>query len=321
MVNQTELTRAVDQVSWLREVASQGLIFSTLTTELAALQDHLPRHARTPVTLPGITATQRDRLLHLFDRVKQHESLPDLTPGDWELVITQLGSADAQVRMNLAAPVFNAALASQDQSPARLRATWELLASPAGLLFHIDEPQNQGCVVRATAVTGLAMLLYADRQGPAFLPAKAAVHQLSELAVVGLLWEQDCRGFVNRLGWVQLFGAYTVLLNELSHREVMTRGEQVLLMGAYLTAYRRLRGPLIMGEAEEGADYLIRMIGRHPLYQRFFLRELREWQLALARLQPQQTGDWNRLFNYRRLMQGLLLHPNLPAKIAQQILD
>lgn len=319
-MNQAELKEALTQVTWLREAASQGLLFPTLATELSALQASLPIHSRTPVQLPGVTTAERAHLTSLFAQANRKSWLSNMTTADWELVVAQLGSGDPKIRLDMAVPIFNAAVAGQRQSESRLTYAWGTMASEEGLFAHVDEPKNQACVVRATAVTGLAMMLYADRKGQSYLMDRD-VTRLIDQVILGLLWERDHRGYVNHLGWVQIFGEYTLLLNELNHRQYVTRGEKVLLMAAYLTAYRRLRGPLIMGESEEGADYLVRMLVSHPLYRRFFIRFLREWQGELTQLRPKNKGDWDRVFNYRRLMQGMLMHPELPEKVAHQITE
>lgn len=319
-MNQTEYQRALDQVTWLREAVSQGLLFPTLPDELAALYFSLPRHPRTPVTLPTITAEEQIQLGMLAHRSEHQEEPLTVTGADWTLAINQLNNEVPRIRFDRAAQVFNAALAGPSLNKADLLLAWDHFARPAMLLSHVDEARNRASVTRSATVTALAVLLYADRTGRDFLDQQR-VSALVNLVSLGLLWERDHRGFVNQLGWIQLFGEYTLLLNELSQRPELRRGSKVFTMGAYLTGYRFLKAPLTMGEADEGADYLVRQLVGHSLYRRFFLRFLREWQLDLVRLRPRTSGEWDRVFNYRRLMQGLLMHPELPAKVGHQITD
>lgn len=74
-----------------------------------------------------------------------------------------------------------------------------------------------------------------------------------------------------------------------------------------------------MGEADEGADFLIEMMNQHPVYRRYFMVFLRDWQRDLQQERPQSEQGWHQVFNYRRLMQALLMSADLPEIIARQI--
>lgn len=316
-MKETDLAPKLEMIKALHRQAKEGKTFKDLAPRLASFQRGLQRHRRTIVSLPAITETGQAILEQLVSNLK-NDQLTELSDTQLELLLTQLANEDPAVRFGEATLLFNGALANDLLTKDQLRHAINTLKKWEILFDHIEEPINKGAVRRVSAVTGLASLLYADRAGYFFV-TKADLSDLIDRVALGMLWEHDNRGYVNRLGWIQLFGEYTVLVGELCRRRELVRGEKVFLMATYLVAYRQLKAPLIMGEADEGADFLIEMMNQHPVYRRYFMVFLRDWQRDLQQERPQSEQGWHQVFNYRRLMQALLMSADLPEIIARQI--
>lgn len=312
-----DLTFHLARVRSIHNKAAAGQTFKDLADQLKKLQSTLPRRRREPVSLPHLIEGGRNTLTQL-QYLLRTDQLTEISDTQLELILTQLANEDPFIRFDKATMLFNDALANNILTKDQLHHSFNYLKRPEALLDHIEEPVNKAAVRRVASVTGLASLLYADRAG-AFFITDDEVNALIDLVVVGLLWEHDNRGFVNRLGWVQLFGEYTILFGELCRRSKLVRGQKVLLMATYLVAYQQLNTPLIMGEADEGADFLIGMMNQHPVYRRYFMVFLRDWQERLQNKHPRDEHSWHKVFNYRRLMQSLLMSADLPEIAARQI--
>ena len=61
-------------------------------------------------------------------------------------------------------------------------------------------------------------------------------------------------------------------------------------------------------------------MNQHQVYRRYFLLALRNWRLRLRAGRPQNAGNWHQIFNYRRLMQCLLMVNDLPEQNGKVIL-
>ena len=74
-----------------------------------------------------------------------------------------------------------------------------------------------------------------------------------------------------------------------------------------------------MGENEDVANFLLKLFQQHQLYQDFFIEQLKVWRSELNSFNPYSKVQWVQLFNYRHLMQSLIIDGNLPEKVMKAI--
>lgn len=307
------------QVRELRHATAKGQIFKQLDRLAGDLVEQVPRHPRTPLATLEDDAAFYDELRAMFKKL-QDDELDQISDVLLLSLLDHFKADDPDIRLNGCLMIFNALLANDLLTNEQLCLSFHYLAQNDILLDHIDEPKNRGVFGRATALSALASLLYADRAGYFFLQAYE-VDRLADLVAMILVLEKDTRGFVGDQGWAHIYAELANVLGELAQREELVRGDKVCLMALLLANYSRLTTPLIMGENEQIADFLVNLMNQHQVYRRYFLLALRNWRNRLRESRPQSTGNWHQIFNYRRLMQCLLMVNDLPEQIGKVILE
>ena len=307
------------QVRELRHATAKGQIFKQLDRLAGDLVEQAPRHPRTPLATLEDDAAFYDELRAMFKKL-QDDELDQISDVLLLSLLDHFKADDPDIRLNGCLMIFNALLANDLLTNEQLCLSFHYLAQNDILLDHIDEPKNRGVFGRATALSALASLLYADRAGYFFLQAYE-VDRLADLVAMILVLEKDTRGFVGDQGWAHIYAELANVLGELAQREELVRGDKVCLMALLLANYSRLTTPLIMGENEQIADFLVNLMNQHQVYRRYFLLALRNWRNRLRESRPQSTGNWHQIFNYRRLMQCLLMVNDLPEQIGKVILE
>lgn len=318
-MDEEQIKHLNQQVRELRHATANGQIFKQLDRLAGDLIEQTPRHPRTPIATVEDDAAFYDELRQMYKKLQDDQL--DQVSDVWLLsLLDHFKVDDPAIRLNGCLMIFNALLANDLLTNDQLRLSFHYLAQNDILLAHIDEPKNRAVFGRATALSALASLLYADRAGYFFLQ-EYEVDRLVDLVSIILVMEKDTRGFVGEQGWAHMYAELVNVLGELSQREELVRGDKVSLMALLLANYSRLTTPLIMGENEQLADYLVNLMNQHQVYRRYFLLALRNWRLRLQAGRPQNAGNWHQIFNYRRLMQCLLMVNDLPEQIGKVILE
>lgn len=194
------------------------------------------------------------------------------------------------------------------------------LSQPKYFYSHLQEKQSSGVFGRSLALVILRYLFYAARQQSRPIDLNTTRRLMNRL-VVAMLAEKDPRGFVDRTGWVQVFAGYAGLATELCADERLNRGDKLFLLAGFLVGYQHMAGALTMGEPDEGAIFIAQLVKTHPVYGQYFINDLKRWRAQMQKLNANQAATWHRVFNYRHLLQALLMDGDLPEKVASAIMD
>ena len=294
-----------------------GRVFTDILPGIDDMIEHAPRQRRTSVNIPEVHPDFVDELVAMTNELPHQ--VPMISDDFIEEFLYACGSDDRIVRHHLL--LFLAALLdAEDSDEDVLHQLYVGLSSPSLMTAHITEPHNRAICGRTMSLMCLRMLLYADRNGRFFLSDTDATGLVVKLAMVGLL-ERDNRGMNDEHGWLHAFSAMPDLADELCQHNELVRGDKVLLLAIMVESYRLLDEPLAMGENDDLAEMILDLMSQHELYQDFFMAQLKNWQADLDAQPPMRERDWHHLFNYRRLMQSLMLDRRLPDEIGRQIWD
>lgn len=295
-----------------------GKIFSAAVDKIDSLIMQARRYRRTSINLPQydpsafhyfadfVNHIQNGQHIfiddHFINMVIRNAAVPNLEIRRMILLATQVGLENN--------------LFSKDQ----LHHLFSYFSQQEVLLKHIGEPKNQGSYLRAMALNILRMILIADQSGYFFVTADE-LHELVDTIAIIPIYEKDTRGFVDHVGWVHIFSALAGLYAELSDHDELVRGDKIFLMAVLIESYKLIETPLAMGENEDIADFLAGLFNQHKLYQEFFILQLQKWRSGIKSFDSFSKSGWNRIFNYRRLMQSLVMDEEVPDKITKEILN
>lgn len=304
------------QLGQLHNDVIAGKAFHSIVDRLGAIIDNEASLPRTKVTLPRIPTSFRHELLNLVGDGGQQ----GLVPVDNRFIkhlLDALQSTNRELRERAAFTALNGLLGQRLLTDEQLQMVIDHVTDNQILYDHILEPANRAVFGRSTALAGMAMLLYGDRHDYLRL-TKDEVYQIMNKSLLVTALERDTRGFVKKAGWAHTFVQIANIDNELIQRDDLLRGDKLFLMATLLERYRRVYTPLIMGETESIVTFTVNLLNLHPIYQRFLLYELEQWQNALtAHLDSER--DWTRVFNYRRLMQALAMDSSLPENVRKYL--
>ncbi len=303
---------------FLHQQVAAGELYYDLGPRLLKLAEKTRGQKKAPFTEPPVSALF---MVEVHLRLTGPKNGPQ-PPFDDEFLTSLLEasqSADPPIR-NQVLNLVNWANDQQILTKEQLQWLVIHLSQPKYLYYHLGERRSAGLFARTNALTILRYALYASRRQAALVPTTTLQRLIPRLATI-LLAERDFRGFVEGNGWGQTMAILPGVINELCADERLTRGDKLFLMGCLLVAYRRVGAPLTMGEPDECAILLCQLVKRHPLYARYFIRELTNWRKELDQLNTSKTATWHRVFNYRHLMQAMLLDAGLPNTVASAIMD
>lgn len=293
-----------------------GKAFTEVLPEIDELILSRPRHARSKVTLPTIDTHFRHQLDRMLKRAqqKQVKDIDDQFLDEFiQALATDRGDLREEMLMLLSSLLEN----NQIGKPA-LKKMIHALIKPELLMGHILEPPNKAAFGRTLSLGMLRLILYGDRAGYFFLNSDEVQKVVDQVGLYAIL-ERDPRGFVNGSGWVHAFSALPSLGNELCSHNELVRGDKIFLQAVIVESYRFMPQVLSMGENEEVGSFLLSLMGQHQLYQQFFKAQLKRWRADLDSDEPASRQSWSRIFNYRHLMQSMLLDGRLPQDIVKQI--
>lgn len=283
--------------------------------ELILARPHRPRAAVTPVKVSAHFQHELDHYLKLAKNKKVDGLDEQFMTALLQVLGTDRGDLREEIMMLLSSLLEDEQIEKDD-----LKRLFHYLVRPEMIYSHILEPRNKAVFGRTLALGMLRLILYGDRAGYFFLTSEDVQSVVDAIGLYAVL-ERDPRGFVNGSGWAHAFSVLPSLGDELCHHNELVRGDKIFLQAVIVESYRLMPNVLSMGENEEMGAFLLSLMGQHNLYQRFFKAQLSRWKSDLNNDDPASSEAWSRIFNYRHLMQSMLLDGRLPQDIVKQIVD
>ncbi|WP_125704559.1 DUF2785 domain-containing protein [Lacticaseibacillus daqingensis] len=318
-----EITQVRGQVAALRQDLLAGKVFAKLPAALAALRAAAPRQAATPVILPSDDIRALARIQTISLRVKKAK-LASVSDEELDFLLTHLTSRNPAVRDKGVFFLLSDLFQADAFTPTQVRMLFTQLQAPDLLFNHILEPQSAALFGRSFAVMLLSGLVYADMNRYHLL-TQADYQALLINLVTYILLERDGRGYVQDAGWGHAYTHIANLADELTQVPLLTRGEKVFLMAAVFEGWQHCDDPLVFGEDQRVAGYLVNLAVKHPLFAQAQVMCLTAWQSRLKDVRPQENlAFWNRWYNRSRLLEALLMRGDLPKLVVdylQKIID
>ncbi|EEU30033.1 hypothetical protein HMPREF0501_01038 [Limosilactobacillus coleohominis 101-4-CHN] len=300
----------------LHQQLVSGEIYLDAIPKIDSLIENVKHESRTPVEIAEPEHHDQQILTNFVSDVQagQHPQV------DAELinVILKFANAKSVTFRRMILVTVESALENNLISTEQLKTLFHHFSQPDILLAHIDQATNQAAFGRSIAVNILRLILIADRSGYFFLTQDDISSFLNVVGLMAIL-ERDTRGFVEGVGWVHLFTGMANLNNELAEHDELVRGDKIFLMATLVEGYKKIEHSFSMGENEDVANFLLKLFQQHQLYQDFFIEQLKVWRSELNSFNPYSKVLWVQLFNYRHLMQSLIIDGNLPEKVMKAI--
>lgn len=305
-----------DELAFVHQQLTAGQVYFDAIGQIDQLIDDAKRETRTKVELPQ-TERRFVKEISTFIGEVQEGSHPHVDDELVAIIIRYSTVSEMMVR-RLILVAIETALENNLISTDQLKILFRHFSQPEILMAHIAEPTNKAAFGRSLAVNILRLILIADRSGYFFLTQDEITEFLNTVGMLPI-YEKDTRGFVSEVGWVHLFTGIANLASELAEHDELVRGDKIFLLATLIEGYKKIETSFVMGEDEDIANFLLKLFQQHQLYQDFFIEQVKEWRKELNNFNPYSKVQWVRLFNYRHLMQSLILDGNLPEKVMQAI--
>lgn len=312
--NNIEKTRLL--LTDLHRRLMDGQIYLEAINEVDALIGQAERKQRTPVVIEESVHEERQLFSNFVNDVQQghHVKMSNRLIN----AIIKNATTDSITLRRIILMTLEMGLEQNLIATDQLTTLFRHFSQPHILLSHIDEPNNKAAYGRSIAVNIIRLILIADRSGYFFL-TEDDLDQFLNTAGMLPIFEKDSRGFVAHVGWVHMYTGIANLFSELCEHDELVRGDKIFLLATLIEGYKSIDTSFDMGENEDIASFLIKLFDQHRLYQDFFVEEVEHWRKEISQFNPYSKEQWVRLFNYRRLMQSLIMDGNLPAKVMKAI--
>ena len=311
-----DITKTMLMLSDIHRRLMDGQVYLEAINEVDTLIHNAERKQRTPVEVAQPEYEVRTLFGDFVDNVQQghHVKMSDqLITG-----IIENSTTDSMAFRRMLLVTLELGLENNLITTEQLTTLFRHFSQPQVMLSHIDEPTNKAAYGRSIAVNIIRLMLIADRSGYFFLTQDDLDKFLNTVGMLPVL-EKDSRGFVSHVGWVHMYTGIANLYSELCEHDELVRGNKIFLLSTLVEGYKSIDTPLDMGENEDVASFLIKLFDQHRLYQEFFVKEVEIWRTEINHFSIFSKEQWVRLFNYRRLMQSLIMDGNLPAKVMKAI--
>ena len=301
----------------IRARVHRGELFDSMGVEIGRLLDQFDWDAPTPVMqLDEMTTMQLHARVADWQKALMMGETVTLTDQDVLDMMTGLRQVDPALRDKGIFFFISDGLQANIFSDHQIVLMVRYLLQDSVMFSHITEHENDGVFLRSFAVFIISLLNYANRQQPVDLFSKDLHETIIANLATYIALEHDTRGFVAEKGWAHTFLHIGNLLDDLSHDSSVARADKVFLLTVLIERIKRLETPLVMGENRRLEGYIVSLINMNKLYQDYFLKQLKQWRQEMTRqMRPEVEGDWHRLYNQQRLLQGLLLREKLPKDI------
>lgn len=319
----TQLQSVAQAVRALREQLLAGQLFQQLPAALDHLMASVAVEPATPVALPDDDLAALAKMHTIRQRVKK-TATPSVSDDELTFLVAHLASRSPAVRDKGAFFLLSDLFQMDAFTAAQVSWLFNTLKQPDILFAHIMEPQNDAVFQRSFAVMLLSGLVYADQNRYHALSSKQYSGLLQRLCVYVLL-ERDGRGYVDGGGWAHAYTHIGNLADELTQVTGLARGEKIFLMASILAGWQRMTVPLVYGEDQRIAAYLVNLAVKHQFYADSLVMCLTAWQTRLHDVRPQENINfWNAWYNRSRLLEALLMRGDLPKVVVdylQKIID
>lgn len=319
MANQIDEIKT--QVIELRERIHTGELFDSLGPVAGKILDGLEFNVATPVT----QVSGKDELLLLarVDQFNQHlaeQTVNELTENDIKVLLAGLKQTNPQIRDQ---GVFMALMQGIQQDAFSLvqeqMMVRELLKDEV-LFSHINELENDGIFQRSFAIFLLALLIYSGRRKHIKLMNHDQWNELIEKIGIYIVLERDTRGYVADKGWAHAFTHLGNLLDEINVNAQVDRADKIFLETLLVERVKRVKTPLVMGEVERIARYIVNLAKINDLYLQYILRQLKQWRPELMRqMQAENYDSWTQHYNQTHLLAAILLQKDLPPLLYEYL--
>lgn len=317
-MNDVAIDAAAMALANLHDQARRGDLFGKLGEEVGKVVASVPQRKRTRVVLPRVSTGYKKEIERLAKRVGK-QPLPGISDDFLQQMLTAFQVRNWDVRARWTYYVWSTMLATGVLTDSQIQISLQWALSPEHLYSHVLEPDNNAVFTRAMALAMIVLFLYTNARQIITLPDDN-VRQLGDAVALLTVLEHDTRGFVRRDGWAHMIIELANAHYELVHQPQMTRGDNLFFLTTVIESYRNLTTPVVSGEGEQLAMLIVELLNRHKIYRQYFKHELRRWAKWMDSENPLKTEQqWTQLFNYRRLMQALLVNSDLPDEIGRLI--
>ncbi|WP_261810117.1 DUF2785 domain-containing protein [Levilactobacillus humaensis] len=305
------------QLADLNAELKAGQVYQSLGHRIGEVMDGIHRRRRTTVALPDDSDGIQELLDQLNEQLAHQEKLA-LTPANLQFLLRHLASLDPKIRYNGVNFTLYDALQQDAIGEQGMRRLISTLSSDQVLFNHVLEPANVAVFGRASAASLLAVVLHFVNEQST--PLDLDWHRLVIQVATYISVETDTRGVVNQQGWAHAYAAMVDLLAVLAASDQLTRADKLFLLVTYMERLKRVTTPLIYGENDRMAAYLVELTNRHSLYETAFLDSLKHWRQEVAkRRRPDNLAGWNQFFNRKRLLDALRLKAGLSPAIKKYL--
>lgn len=316
-----QITEIKAQIVNLRERIHNGELFDSLGPVAGKIMDELEFNGESPVA--QFSAKDELRLLARVDQFRQHlaeQTVNELTENDIKVLLAGLKQTNPQIRDQ---GVFMALMQGVQEGaftlPQEQMMIRELLKDEV-LFSHIDEPENDGIFQRSFAIFLLALLIYSGRRKNIDLLNHDQWGHLIEQIGIYIVLEQDTRGYVADKGWAHAFTHLGNLLDEINVNVQIDRADKIFLETLLVERIKRVKTPLVMGETERIARYIVNLAKINDLYLQYILKQLKQWRPELMRqMQVENYENWTRHYNQTHLLSAILLQKDLPPLLYEYL--
>lgn len=318
LIKENSLMKEVEEVrsklQELRVKLQSGQIYQSLLPEIDKIITSITVTKPTEINLPDDKDGIRELIQSLRDQLNDHK-LEEISDDDLLHLFQHIGSTDLLIRDKGVYFLFSDILQQQITSKKQLKLVFDHLIQDQSLFEHITEPQNDGIFKRSFSLMFLSTLLYIDRAGSHFIDDESK-NTLVDQLVTYIAMETDTRGYAGKKGWAHAYTHIGNVLDELAVDDSLVRADKILMLAVLLARYKRLTTPLIFGEPERLGSYIADLTNQNKLYSDFLLLALKNWRHELVSIQTKEDEQmWTRLYNRQRLLQALVLNPEMPKEI------
>ncbi len=318
MMSDVAIDAAALELANIHDQARRGDLFGNLGVAIGEVVASVPQRKRTKVTIPRVSASYKKKIEDLAKRVGK-QPFPAISDDFLQEMLTALQVRNWNVRARWTYYVWSTLLATGVLSDQQVEMSLRWATDPDHLYAHVLEPANNAVFTRAMSLAMIVLFLYSNARHIITLPEET-VRQLGDAVALLTVLEHDTRGFVRKDGWAHMIIELSNAHYELIQQPQMSRGDNLFFLTTVMESYWRLTTPVVSGEGEQLAMVIIDLLNRNRIYRQYFKHELRRWAHWMDAENPLVTEQqWNQLFNYRRLMQALLVNSELPDDIARII--
>ncbi|QOD86466.1 DUF2785 domain-containing protein [Weissella viridescens] len=316
LINQVQ-----QELSLMREEMQAGELYESLGLRVGELLDDLGD--KDPATaIDQLDDYEVELIVETGTRLQRGllaNKLQSVSDDDLAILVNGLGQIDPEVREDMSLNVLMQLIQNQLLTTEQLLTLNAHVFRPEVLYFHLLEQDNDGVFLRSFNLCLVSIMKLWEHPLPY---TKRDYDRMVELLATYVALETDTRGFVDGKGNIRAFLHIGHVLDAFNFDEQLMRLDKIFLFTIMLERYKRLKTPLVMGEEQRIAAYLVNLMALDQLYVDYVLSTLKQMRQEVMVLgEPKNEGDWHRVHNQRRLMDALMLNEKTPTSITNYLKD